>query len=324
MSALAFNRRRLAAAASLLGAALLLLVTFTILAPDADPAPPTGSDACASPEAQRFVVGAKLIELGFDSANIRYEGEFDLSLPGVQDRGAGSFSEESITSKEALVAFLNGDAPAEVAARQRVLESIPETGHDRALDGSGWTGVQFVSPITFVGNTIYVNGQAVDAGHRESLTGDIWWFYVGRGCTIFVNATLRGPCGNPQTAFPVPPGETPPGTVPPGTTPPGTVPPGTVPPVTTTVTGGKQVDECASSVCVTVVPPTPRPPAPTTPPPAPAPTTPATTLVPMVPDNPTCPGGVCPTHPVPTTVAPPVTPPPTSSTVPVVTAPPSG
>lgn len=337
MAALNINRKRLSAAAALGAAAMLLLVSSALLAPPpAGPNPgPGGGGGCASPEAQQAVVLAQLWELGFTGEQLRVEGDFDLSLPGVQDRGNGSFSEKPVTDKESLVAFLNSDSPAASAARDRVLSSIPESGHERAMDGSGWTGVQFVSPITFVGNTTYVDGQAVDAGHRESLNGDIWWFHVDMDCNIQVNATLRGPCGNPQTAFPVPPGETPPGSVPPGSVPPGTIPPttappttGTVPPVTTTRPPcNKDYERCIpEGVRTPVTPETTRPPATTIPAPAPttpAPTTPATTVVPTVPDNPRCPGGNCPTHPTPPpTVAPPATLPPTTVAPSTTVAPP--
>lgn len=164
--------------------------------------PPTTGAACDPQEAITWGMG----QLGFAPEDLRFEGNFDTGLPGVNDALRGSFSSSAILTKDQLFAMFGSTDPAAVAATEHMLSRLPAEERANALsDPSRWVGVQMNVAIVFSGNTYFIDGVAQGASKdRHVAPGDVWWFYVDRECGIHITAAVRAACGNPQTDVPHP------------------------------------------------------------------------------------------------------------------------
>lgn len=135
-----------------------------------------------------------LTSQGWNQSEFRFA-EFDLSA--AQERGNGSFTNHTLATREDLKAYLNGDTPSSVTAREWALSNLPETEHDRFMSGVGHVQVQLDQPADLTGNNLLQNGQVFTPnGVRSVETGDILWVYVDTHCEVHNEALIRADCGN--------------------------------------------------------------------------------------------------------------------------------
>lgn len=182
-------------------------------------------------------------------------GELQVGVGEIPDspeeRGAASFTDDTIEVRENLPVFFDSDHPKARAARDRVEAAIRAAGYgddevNHALtSGDRWIWIAPTVEHQILGTTYYVDGEVVKADNwRQAASKDAIWYYITRDAKFLPEASVRADCGNPNVdkVRPVRPGTppAPPIDVPPGQeTPPPTAPPGTTPPVTTPPTTEK-------------------------------------------------------------------------------------
>jgi|GEM_PF-5498170 len=128
---------------------------------------------------------------------------FDLSLPGAKDAGAGSFSSEPLTSKRAYLDFIGGDTDASRAAFGRLIEDMSDAEAARMLQGMGVVPTQYLVEVEYHDNTLLEGGQVQPAGNvRHGQVGEIVFHFVNSDCKLVTDAGTRGACSNPQGSMP--------------------------------------------------------------------------------------------------------------------------
>lgn len=264
------TRRKLQSLAALGVAFVLAAVVIGLFVPDerssATANKPTTTTTVADGCNKQDVVSGILVSAGFTPDQFTIgEDKFDLTLPAALQAGHGRFADQPLTSKDALMSFLNSGDPAAVALLDTTVKLSGGT-KEQASHPSNWVGFQLLTKSEWSGNTLFVDGKVTPAGTRHSAEGDIGWVFINPAdCSTKANvvrvAIVRLGCGNPQAVPPNPLGSPPPPATP--TTQPPSVTTTTVPSTTSTTV-------CTSGKCVpptTVAPPPTTTPVPTTAPP---------------------------------------------------------
>jgi hypothetical protein len=134
-------------------------------------------------------------ELGFEPDEVSV-GEVDWDKNQSDNRG-GAFGDR-IESQEELTQFLNGDAAKGRAARQHILGAVPKSERERALDGTNYVPVQYLTDVTYTGNAyVDASGNVQRGGEKVTEAGDVTWVLVARDYDIVWDGSVRADCSNP-------------------------------------------------------------------------------------------------------------------------------
>lgn len=161
---------------------------------DQDP-PSTSAPADPTPCDPGESLMDELGSRGFEPGEYLFDGDVDWAKNPV-DNTTGSFGGQ-LENRRELSQFLRGDAAASRAAREIVLEAVPDDERSRALSGRGFTAVQFLVPVDYTGNLEWDGVQPINNKQvKRAQKGDVVWVYLTRDCDVLWTPSVRADCGN--------------------------------------------------------------------------------------------------------------------------------
>lgn len=177
---------------------------------DEDPAKKSKVDEDETALAQCRVdaIVAYMTTQGFsDGDYIVGEDRVDWDVAEVNNAGSAAFGQ--IHSREELADVFVSTEPAYVAARASKLAQLPDYPAEVVLNVNNWEAIQLSVDIDVPGNTGFVGGTVVSLGTRESVPGEVIWFFIDPGTCIipFAAVTCAGepvPEDTPDADRPVP------------------------------------------------------------------------------------------------------------------------
>ena len=175
---------------------------------EAPSASPTPSPEASDREVVVDIAGQAMSQLGFDPEQHKVDDQIDQAVAQAVEAGDGVFTDTKLTSPQAAASFIDSGTPESMAV---IAEAEAQTGAtpEELADPANWVAITTGEPIAWGGNTYWYGGAMTGAETiRHDPSGSVVMVFVPPGQVASGKVTsvffLRGACGNPQTAPPVP------------------------------------------------------------------------------------------------------------------------